>query len=306
MLVSVIICTHNPREIYLKRTLQALQLQTLSLSDWELLLIDNASSHAVSNTFDLRWHPHGRHIQELELGLTPARLRGIKESQSPILIFVDDDNLLYPHYLENALQLLQQNASLGAFGGRIIGEYEIPCPDWLKDHSSLLAVRDVTRSVWSHNYDWECTPLGAGLIIRKNIALAYAKVIEKEGNEKRLDRQGNNTMGGGDIDMAYTAVDMQYAIGRFTELELRHLIPKERLQLSYILELSEGAAFSQVLLEAKRKASKQPQKSEVSRSLLQKIWLGIHPPFAAFRMMLAWKRGLARGKRYLLEYKTLK
>ena len=301
MLVSVIICTHNPREHYLQRTLQALQQQSLPLTHWELLLIDNASSAPVSYRFDIGWHPYGQHIREMELGLTPARLRGIKESQAPILIFVDDDNLLSPNYLETAIQILHQNNSLGALGGRIQGEYEIPCPDWLVEHTSLLAVRDVSHSLWSHQYDWESTPVGAGLVIRKNIAQAYAKTIENEAKEKRLDRQGTNTMGGGDIDLAYTAIDMQYAIGRFTEIALTHLIPKERLQLSYILKLSEGAAFSQVLLASKRKATSLSKTTKTSTPLLRKIKLAIRPPFAAIRMMFAWKRGIAKGKKFLRE-----
>ena len=92
--LSVIICTHNPRSDYLSRVLQALDSQSLSKESWELLLIDNASEKILSTEIDLSWHPNSRHIREEQLGLTPARLRGIKESVGEILIFVDDDNVL--------------------------------------------------------------------------------------------------------------------------------------------------------------------------------------------------------------------
>ncbi len=75
--VSAIICTHNPRRDYLKRVLNALQAQTLPKDEWELLIIDNASEQALATDWDLSWHPLPRHIREDELGLTPARLRGI-------------------------------------------------------------------------------------------------------------------------------------------------------------------------------------------------------------------------------------
>ena len=39
------------------------------------------------------------------LGLTPARLRGIRESRGELLVFVDDDNVLERDYLEVALAL---------------------------------------------------------------------------------------------------------------------------------------------------------------------------------------------------------
>src|SRR6266481_7107559 len=100
MRVSVIICAHNPRPDYLGRALEALKGQTLSKDQWELLLVDNASKENLAERFDLSWHPHARHIREDELGLTPARLRGITESIGKLLVFVDDDNVLSLDYLE--------------------------------------------------------------------------------------------------------------------------------------------------------------------------------------------------------------
>ena len=46
--LSVIICTHNPRVDYLYSVLNALQQQTLSHDQWELILVDNASQDVLS------------------------------------------------------------------------------------------------------------------------------------------------------------------------------------------------------------------------------------------------------------------
>lgn len=80
--------------------LDALNAQTLPKGEWELLLIDNASKEPLAAAWDLSWHPRGRHIRDDEIGLTPARLRGIKESQSEILAFVADDNVLEASYAQ--------------------------------------------------------------------------------------------------------------------------------------------------------------------------------------------------------------
>ena len=101
--ISVILCTHNPRKDYLRRVLAGLRAQTLPLHQWELLLVDNASAASLAGRFDLSWHPNARHVREEELGLTPARLRGIREASGAILVFVDDDTVLAPDYLEQAL-----------------------------------------------------------------------------------------------------------------------------------------------------------------------------------------------------------
>src|SRR3989337_147732 len=97
--LSVIICTHNPRPDYLRRALDALKAQTLPLEQWELLFIDNASRERLADLWDISWHPHARHVRESELGLTPARLRGIQESRGEVLVFIDDDNVLASDFL---------------------------------------------------------------------------------------------------------------------------------------------------------------------------------------------------------------
>src|SRR5436190_1048189 len=114
--VTVVICTHNPREPYLQRVLEALRAQTFPLSNWELLVIDNASVSPLEGRLELSWHPQGRIIRENELGLTPARLRGIAEGRSDLLLFVDDDNVLDSDYVAQAAALAERLPIIGVFG----------------------------------------------------------------------------------------------------------------------------------------------------------------------------------------------
>jgi len=148
---SVIICTHNPRPHYLRRVLGALRAQTLPLDQWELLLIDNASERPLTATdWGLSWHPRARHVREEDLGLAPARLRGIREAAAEMLVFVDDDNLLAPDYLEQALRIKREWPMLGVWGsGVTIPEFEAqPADEWRDYHSfqkvssRLSALRD--------------------------------------------------------------------------------------------------------------------------------------------------------------------
>src|SRR6266576_3926621 len=96
---SVVICTHNPRSDYFIRVLDGLRNQTISRDKWELLIIDNASQVPLVSSWDISWHPMARHISESELGLTPARRRGIQEASADLIVFVDDDNVLDETYL---------------------------------------------------------------------------------------------------------------------------------------------------------------------------------------------------------------
>src|SRR5262249_12474094 len=117
--LSVILCAHNPRSDYLNRVLQALRKQTLPYEEWELLLIDNASSQALAGAFDVTWHPQGRHLREDNLGLTSARLRGIKETKGGVLVLVDADNVLDSHYLERVIEIAGLHPTVGAWSGNV-------------------------------------------------------------------------------------------------------------------------------------------------------------------------------------------
>src|SRR5208337_1906590 len=99
MKISLILCTHNPRMDYLQRVLGALRGQSLSKSEWELLVIDNRSTDPLAQRLDLCWHPHGQVVREELVGLALARLCGIDHSRGEIIVFVDDDNVLDPAYL---------------------------------------------------------------------------------------------------------------------------------------------------------------------------------------------------------------
>ena len=113
-MLSVVICTHNPRPAYFAKCLKALRSQTLSLSSWGLVIVDNRSDTPLSDRTDLAWHPGARMVREESLGLTPARLRGIRESTGDLLVFVDDDNVLDADFLETAQRIMEERPFLGS------------------------------------------------------------------------------------------------------------------------------------------------------------------------------------------------
>ena len=247
MEISVIICTHNPREDYLRRTLEALKPQTLPQEKWELLLIDNASKERLSEKWDLTWHPAARHIREEELGLTPARLRGIREAAGEILVFVDDDNVLHHDYLETAWRIARNMPWLGCFNGSNHGEYDTPPEPDIEFMLPSLAVSTVTKPAWSCKAglgSLEDAPCGAGMVLRKAVALHYLSKVKDGPLRKSLDRRGSSLISAGDSDMAMCACEMGLAVGRFPELQLLHLIPSGRLQPDYLLRLAESQSAS--------------------------------------------------------------
>jgi glycosyltransferase involved in cell wall biosynthesis len=290
--ISIIICTHNPRVDYLNRVIGALREQTLELDRWELLLIDNASNQQLDSEFDLSWHPQSRHIREEQLGLTFARARGIQEARAKTLIFVDDDNVLDQNYLAVTLDIGDRFPFIGAWGGQIKGEFEVPPPDWAKPYLPLLAIREFEQDKWSNLlYQHETTPCGAGLCIRKEIAERYCDLTRNNPQRINLDRKGNLLTSCGDSDLAFMACDLGFGTGQFTALKLTHLMPVGRLEESYLVRLVEGMTYSNTILDSLRGRFPTPLQPSL-KTKLRELYEFLTTSSMEKRFQKAKKRGM--------------
>ena len=207
-----------------------MRAQTLPLEQWELLLIDNASDEPLKG-WDLSWHLQARHIHEGELGLAPARQRGMREAAADMLVFVDDDNVLDCDYLSEAVQIKREWPILGTWGsGKTIPEFEVPPADYLVEFLDMLALRDAQGPQWSNVIPCAgARPWGAGQCVRASVASAYRKYVEKSAINM-TDRRGTELSSGGDEEIGFVACRIGLGVGTFPELKLIHLIPKERLE----------------------------------------------------------------------------
>jgi hypothetical protein len=296
-MLSVIICTHNPRADYLQRCIDALRSQTFSSQGWELLLVDNRCDEPVAERVDLSWHPVARIVREETPGLTAARLRGIRESKGNLLVFVDDDNVLDPDFLELAQHTMDQTPFLGSWSGQCRPAFEIKPPEWTRRYWGNLVIREFDRDIWSNLPRLpESMPCGAGLCIRRSVALLYLDLHKSGKRPFQFDRNGKSLLSGGDNDLAACACDMGLGVGLISSLKLTHLIPSERLTEDYLCRLCEGIFCSAVVLDHFR--------SPGSGSTSYKIrW---HEPVRALlargphrRIQFACLRGRRRGLKLL-------
>ncbi len=248
MNISVIICTHNPREDYLHRTLASLKDQSLPNEKWELLVIDNANDKPLD--LDLSWHTRARCVREDQMGLTPARLRGIREARGDLLVFVDDDNILARDYLEKATAILERHPFLGAYGAGVLRpEFETQPSVEVSGVLNLLALRTVTASSWSNNpREFATIPWGAGLCATRAVADHYLKLIEKLQTVAMLDRRGDALFCGGDDLFSWAAAELGCSFGIFPELTITHLIASRRVDPAYLLRLIHDHSLSHGIL----------------------------------------------------------
>ena len=292
--LSAIVCTRNPRPFVFDRVLQALARQSLDPQQWELVIVDNGSTPPVVCPA-LPGLPACRVVTEPVIGLTPARLRGISVARGELLVFVDDDNLLDSDYLATAVAFAAEFPKLGAFGGRISGEFETPPGEWLRPYLPNLAVIEVeTDIVTDDPTAYDAIPCGAGLCLRREPALAYARAAAEDPRRQSLDRQGESTLSCGDWDMVLTAVDTGWSMGRFRRLHLTHVIPASRLDYAYNRKLAYGIGYSMgSLLEWRQPATAWQKFRRLARTAA--AFLGLKG-FGRHRCMdLSYQWGLLRG-----------
>jgi glycosyltransferase involved in cell wall biosynthesis len=296
MKASVIICTRNPRPDVFPRVLAALARQTLPAADWEIVIVDNGSSPPVSVT-PPPGSPALRVVVEPQPGLTLARIRGICESRGDLLIFVDDDNLLDPIFLETALRVAASFPQIGVLGGRISAEFEAGPPEWLAAFLPHLALADFPRDEWSSLADDRAVlPCGAGLCVRRSAAQTWSGLVERDPRRLALDRTGDKTLACGDTDLVLTCLDHGYGSGRFTALHLTHVIPASRLEYAYHRQLARDIGWSWGRLQAIRGQSSFGRRS-IAFAKACLAFLGVKHRGKARQLDLAYHAGVWRGLR---------
>src|SRR3990170_5640248 len=116
-LVSVVIVNWNGWDT-LPRCLEALASQ--SFEDFEVILVDNASSDGSADEAEMRW-PHMRVIRlEENLGFAAANNLGARKACGRWLALLNNDAFPEPDWLEELIHASQSNSNFNLFASKII------------------------------------------------------------------------------------------------------------------------------------------------------------------------------------------
>jgi glycosyltransferase involved in cell wall biosynthesis len=228
----------------------------LSPSRWELVLVDNASTTRLDVAgLELGVFDNITLTREDRLGLTFGRLAGITQSSGRLLVFIDDDNVMAPDYLQNALTVFERVPQLGLGGGKCIPEWEVGPPDpWVSESFANLAVRDLGEEeqlayISTPPTYPTCAPIGAGMIARREAVGPWASGCTLAGAP--TGRRGSELTSGEDCDIVMSALRDGWGIGYFPGLVLTHLIPGNRITPTYLGRLNYEIAKSWVQVLAR-------------------------------------------------------
>ncbi|MBN1510690.1 MAG: glycosyltransferase family 2 protein [Phycisphaerae bacterium] len=104
--VSVIIPLYN-KERYIRRALDSVRNQTTP--DWNVIVVDDGSTDGGTEHVAEYPDPRVRLIRQANAGPGAARNRGLAESRSPLVSFLDADDEWLPTFLEHSVTCLREH-----------------------------------------------------------------------------------------------------------------------------------------------------------------------------------------------------
>lgn len=171
--LSLVICTYN-RDKYLPEALESIRMQTADSNEFQLIVVDNKSTDntaSIVKQFILD-NPgiNTRYAFETNKGLSFARNRGIKEADAPVIIYVDDDAILSPTYLDAMLKFFSEYPQAIGVGGKVIPKYEDGKePAWMNKYlNGFVGKVDYGESTKKYDADMKY-PAGCNMIYKKDI-----------------------------------------------------------------------------------------------------------------------------------------
>lgn len=305
MKLSVIICTYNGG-IRLREVLNRLSAQQgLQASQWELLIVDNASTddtalllRQLTTEFPAAVHL----IYESQPGKAHALRTAFHAANGEYFCVVDDDNLLDPDYLANGVRFLDENSDAALIAGRTRPQFPdnvIPPADFEDRYAAFLACRDKGEQLI-----WDETPAGAGQMGRTFLMRGIYQRI----GTRLEDRVGEGVGCCEDLEKGEICKRLGWRTAHVPSLRLQHVMSARRLTPEYIDDLTCAAISTGPWLRFI--AGTEPQAAtwhglqalqDWSRSLkyrlLALVPAGLHPKL---KRAPFWKRFYhARAKGYL-------
>jgi glycosyltransferase involved in cell wall biosynthesis len=276
--LSIVVCTFQ-RPDHLAQLLNALQKQTASLEDFEIVVVDNEtqSNHDVqvlcasTQYQDLPL----RYIHHPKPGLSSARNCGVNESRANLVAFLDDDMLPSQDWVTR-VSSVRASSGADAFGGPNTPFYTSTPPKWFKD-----AYASNNFGIKAHWLARHKTLIGGNSVWDKDLFIRFGGFSENFGYVGTRQRFGE------DNDLCERVQQAGIGLWYDPTLNVQHHFESERMSLRWKMTtiMHHSQMKAHLVLRETRALDKRPvfvQILSVSRKLLfQSIrfikvcWLGL-------------------------------
>ncbi|MEM9946571.1 MAG: hormogonium polysaccharide biosynthesis glycosyltransferase HpsE [Cyanobacteria bacterium P01_D01_bin.36] len=240
---TVVIATYNGAQ-RLGEVLDCLRCQ-IGTSDivWEVIVVDNNSTDetaAVVQQHQTHWPKNLplRYEFEPQQGAGYARQKGTNVANSPLIGYLDDDNLPWVNWVHAAYRFARRYPNVGVFGSRIRGKFATAPPAHFERISAFLALTDRGPKPIPYRPEAKILPPGAGLVVRRQAWL------DNVPEERTLAEKFGDREAGEDLEVVLRIQKAGWAVWYNAEMWMYHDIPTHRLTRDYLLTLFRGIGLS--------------------------------------------------------------
>lgn len=239
---TVAICSAN-RCARLAETLAAL-LPGVDFRTAEVIVVDNGSTDATPRLLEeiAAAHPRGfRAVREERAGLSAARNRAVREARGDLLVFLDDDALPAPGWIE-AYVAAFGDERVAAAGGPVEPIFDGPLPEWLDDRFlPYLSAWDRGPRIVPLRYNE--LPRGANMAFRRATFARYGEFLEQ------LGRRGDSLRSCEEIEYCLRLERGGDAIVYLPTARVRHHVATQRLSAAWMAARFAAQGFSEAILD---------------------------------------------------------
>lgn len=283
-LLSVAIPTYR-RGLLLTQALKSIADQKSTI-EFEILVLDNACNQNLEDEITSLAkfsHVQIRYFPVKELGLHNGRNKGVVKAKGEIIVFIDDDVIAPPGWLE-AICAPFSDPQVGAVGGKTLPQWDAPPPDWLKqvpdDYFSLLDLGDTYRDM-----QWPETPYGCNMAFRRELVLTLGGFPPDGVGGGWIEWQ----RGDGETGFAKRVYDEGYRIVYSPEAWLYHRIPAKRQTVEFVRRRAIKGAISSAYSEVKYfLPNKLLLPVQIAKHTLKALFSGLKRVFTSFRGIEHW------------------
>ncbi len=240
---TVVIATYNGAD-RLGAVLDRLrrQIATTDIA-WEIIVVDNNSTdhtRVVVQRYQAQWPQVVplRYAFEPQQGAGFARHHGTKVAHSPLIGYLDDDNLPWINWVRSAYRFGQQNPQVGVYGSRIRGKFATSPPANFERIASLLALTDRGSQPIPYRPEAKVLPPGAGLVVRRQAWL------DNVPEERTLAEKFGQREAGEDLEVVLRIQRAGWPVWYNPHMLMHHVIPAHRLTRDYLVTLCRGIGLS--------------------------------------------------------------
>ena len=221
--ISAIVCTCDRPEA-LARALESLVTQSLSPSDYEILVVDNGSEGETADVVSrFEGRARVRYARERTQGLSLARNRGVEMAEGARVAFMDDDATASPEWLERIVRGFENvRPQPGCVGGRVDAVFACARPAWLPDE--LVGYYSVVN--------WSTDPCFLGArqwLAGTNVAFDRDVLMRVGGFSPRLGRQAGRLLSMEEVAVQRRLRRRGFPIYYDPSIHVHHYVPSERL-----------------------------------------------------------------------------